>query len=259
VGALVDRRATPAAVALWLPRGPAATLLASGYAAMAAALAVQAPLRLRHRRSLAAAEVAALTALASPAVAASALLAERGGYRLLGFKLDVLALTVAHFHYAGFAAALIAGLLCHAEPGSWPARVAALAVPGGIGLVFVGYFTGDWVELAGAVVLTLGLWVVGLLTWRDLRTRAGDRLVRGLLAASAATLVATTLLALDWALGEATGLPHLSLGWMAATHGVGNALGFALCGILAWRRLCASGTISARPPRPSPATPSSAH
>lgn len=31
--------------------------------------------------------------------------------------------------------------------------------------------------------------------------------------------------------------PHPTLAWMAATHGVGNALGFALCSVLAWRRL----------------------
>ncbi|NUK13023.1 YndJ family transporter [Streptomyces lunaelactis] len=63
------------------------------------------------------------------------------------------------------------------------------------------------------------------------------RFTRGLLAVSAAVLVATMVLALSWALGEATGLPHPNLTWMAATHGLGNALGFALCSVLAWRRL----------------------
>ena len=37
--------------------------------------------------------------------------------------------------------------------------------------------------------------------------------------------------------GEAVGLPHPTLTWMAATHGFGNALGFALCALLARRRL----------------------
>lgn len=45
------------------------------------------------------------------------------------------------------------------------------------------------------------------------------------------------LLALWWALGEATGITHPTLTWMAATHGLGNALGFALCSMLAWHRL----------------------
>ncbi|MFF2327384.1 MULTISPECIES: YndJ family transporter [unclassified Streptomyces] len=67
--------------------------------------------------------------------------------------------------------------------------------------------------------------------------RARDRITRLLLATSCAVLVVTMVLALSWALGEATGLPHPTLAWMAATHGLGNALGFALCSVLAWRRL----------------------
>lgn len=55
------------------------------------------------------------------------------------------------------------------------------------------------------------------------------------LATSATVLFATMTLALSWALGEATGLPHLSLTWMVATHGVTNAFGFALCGVVAGR------------------------
>ena len=45
------------------------------------------------------------------------------------------------------------------------------------------------------------------------------------------------ILALTWALGQVAGTPHLPLEWMVATHGVANALGFALCGLLAFRRL----------------------
>ncbi|MEW2491730.1 YndJ family transporter, partial [Streptomyces sp. NPDC048411] len=58
-------------------------------------------------------------------------------------------------------------------------------------------------------------------------------------------LVVTMVLALSWALGEATGLPHPTLTWMAATHGLGNALGFALCSALARQRLL-NGAGSAR-------------
>jgi hypothetical protein len=53
----------------------------------------------------------------------------------------------------------------------------------------------------------------------------------------ASVLAVTMVLALWWALGEASGLVHPSLGWMAATHGIGNAFGFGLCGMLAWRLL----------------------
>ncbi|MFJ6140943.1 YndJ family protein [Kitasatospora sp. NPDC092286] len=229
--------AVPGALSLWLPRGGLATGSALLYALGTLALAAHAPLRLARTRSLAPRETAVLTALATPSVAGLALVAERSGYRLLGFDLDILALTVPHFHYAGFTAALVAGLVCRAAPASAAARCAALSVPLGTLLVLAGYFVDDWAEFAGALVLTAGMWLTGLLTWRDLRTRAADRTTAALLAVSSAVLVATMLLALWWALGEASGLPHPTLGWMAATHGVGNALGFALCSLLAWRRV----------------------
>lgn len=246
--------AVPGALSLWLPRSPLAAALACVYALATLALALHAPARLRATRSLAPAEIAVLTALVTPSVAGLALVAERSGHELFGFELGILALTVPHFHFAGFTAALVAGLVCRTTGGR-TARFAALSVPLGTLLVLLGYFVDDWAELAGALVLTAGMWGVALLTWRELRGTAPDRVTRTLLGVSAAVLVATMLLALSWALGEATGLPHPSLTWMAATHGLGNALGFALCSLLAWRRLRAlPDRHAARAPRPLPRT-----
>ncbi len=238
--------AVPGALALWLPRSAAATALAAVYALATLALALQAPARLTLTRSLRPGEIAVLSALVAPSVAGLALVAERASYPLFGFDLDVLALTVPHFHFAGFAAALVAGLVSRTSDGP-AARFAALSVPAGTLLVLLGYFVDDWAELAGAVVLTAGMAAVSVLTLRERRELAAGRLTRGLLAVSALVLVATMLLALSWALGEATGLPHLSLTWTAATHGLGNALGFAVCALLARRRLA---TDRAFPPLP---------
>ncbi|MFJ3146602.1 YndJ family protein [Streptomyces halstedii] len=229
--------AVPGAVALWLPRGTAATAAAACYALGTLLLAAHAPLRLARTRGAGPAEIALFTALVTPSVAALALVAERSGHQLFGFGLGILALTVPHFHFAGFAAALVAGLVCRAGDDGPVGRFAALSVPLGTLLVLAGYFIGDLAELAGAVVLTAGMWAVALLTRRTALGVGRDRVTRILLTASAAVLVATMVLALSWALGEATGLPHPSLTWMAATHGVGNALGFALCSLLALRRL----------------------
>ncbi|MCX4392120.1 YndJ family protein [Streptomyces sp. NBC_01767] len=230
--------AVPGAVSLWLPRGTAATALAVCYALGTVLLAMHAPYRLLRSpsRSAAPAEMALLTALVAPSVAALALVAERSGHPLFGFGLGILALTVPHFHFAGFAAALVAGLVCRVS-GSGAGRFAALSVPLGTLLVLIGYFIGDWAELAGAAVLTAGMWTVAVLTWWSVRTGQRDRVTRTLLAVSSAVLAVTMVLALSWALGEATGIPHPSLAWMAATHGLGNALGFALCSVLAWQRL----------------------
>lgn len=231
------------AVCLWLPRGGLATALAALYAAACLALAVRAPAAFRRGRP---ADIAVATALASPSIAGTALVAERAGYRLFGFDLDILALTVPHFHFAGFTAALVAGLVCRAAAPGPGSRWAAYSVPAGTLLVLLGYFVDDWAELAGAVVLTGGMWAVALATWREIRPAAGDRTTRALLATSAVVLVATMLLALWWAAGEATGITHPTLTWMAATHGLGNALGFALCSVLAWRRLTAAHPQTAR-------------
>ncbi|MBO2446656.1 YndJ family protein [Actinomadura barringtoniae] len=232
---------------LWLPRGSVAVTLAVIYAlatlplaACGAAVVLKAVI---HRTPFAfrgltwaienqsGGGVAVGVALGMPVMAATALVAERGGVRLFGFSLRVLSLTVAHFHFAGFAAALTAGLVCRASGGK-AAGVAAWSVPVGTLVVLVGYFTGEWVEFAGAVVLTCGMWLVGWVIVNDVR--AGG-VARGLLLVSAGVLAVTMVLALWWALGEASGVVHPSLGWMAATHGVGNAFGFGLCGMLAWR------------------------
>ena len=225
--------AVPGAVALFLPRGGFAAALAVTYAALTLALASTAAARLARVRGLTATDLAACTALVAPLGAGVALVAERAGHELFGFSLGILALTVPHLHYAGLAAVLIAGLAARAAGST----VAALSVPAGVGLVFLGFFLGRFVELAGAVVLTAGLWLVAWLTWRVVRPRAADRATRVLLAVSSGILVVSMPLALAWAGGRAFDLPHPSVDWMVGTHGVLNALGFALCAVLAWRRL----------------------
>ncbi|MFI6675318.1 YndJ family protein [Kribbella sp. NPDC050470] len=225
--------AVPGVISLWLPRGPASIALASIYLAgtlVLIALAVRD--LLRHKR-LHPREIALYTALATPSIAALALVAERSSYALFGFNLTVLSLTVAHFHFAGFAAALIAYLV--AGDATTSTKAAAISVPVGTGIVLLGFFLGDPVELAGAAVLTAGMWLVGWNLWR--RSRAADRATAVLLVVSAAVLVVTMLLAVTWALGHVVATPYLPLEWMVATHGLANAVGFALCGVLAWRRL----------------------
>ncbi|WP_171905427.1 YndJ family transporter, partial [Cellulosimicrobium cellulans] len=181
-----------------------------------------------------------------PAVGASALVAERAGWGLLGFSGTYLALTVPHMLYAGFGAALVAGTvaaLARRSDRPDPLAVAgAGGVPAGTALVLVGYFVGDVAELVGAVVLALALWATAWATLRSLvRDGTAPPVVppaaRTLLAVGAVTVTASMVLAVWWALGEATDLPHPGLDVMAATHGVANALGFVLCSLLAARLL----------------------
>lgn len=225
------------AVSLAFDRGPAAATIAGAYAVLTLWLAGLAVARFMQRPRLTPVMVATLTAMASPLVAAVSLVAERAGVELLGFGFTTLALTVAHFHFAGFAAAVLAALAASAAPGR-VASVGALAVPAGIGVVFVGYFTGDAVELAGTMIVTVGVWATAWVTWRDVRPTAATRPARILLGLSAFSVIATMLLALSWAAGQLwDAIPHLSLPRMAETHGLVNAVGFAGCGLLGWRRI----------------------
>jgi YndJ-like protein len=223
----------PALVSMALPRGTTAAVLAGVYLAATLILVGCAAARFWQRRSLRPLEIAALTALATPSVAAGALVAERAGCELFGFSLGILRLTVPHLHFAGCVAALVAGLTARATGRTWLSSLAALCVPVGTLLVLGGYFLSDYAELAGAIVLTAGMWLTAWLTWRLSAARVFMRV-------GAATLVVTMALALTWALGEATGLPHPTLTWMAATHGLANAVGFALCSVLAWRGITES-------------------
>ena len=228
--------ALPGSVSLWLARGALSAVLASGYVVTTVVFAAYALSAMARDRRIDPPRIALAMAMTAPIVASTALGAERAGYRLFGYQLTTLTLTVAHFHFAGFAAALVAGLTGSVAAGRLPAA-AALAVPAGTLVVLGGFFLGDWFQFAGAAILTAGLWLTGWLTLREIRPRSTNRTTRALLATCASVPAFTMLLALDYSLGEAAGLPHVSLTWMAATHGLLNALGFGLCATIAWNRL----------------------
>ncbi|WP_265521906.1 YndJ family transporter [Oerskovia flava] len=252
---------TAGAVSLVLPQGTGAALLA-GVFALATGVLAGCGLRLgtqAARRSASRSAprgsaprlptwsdgrvVATVVALVLPVVGAGALVAERAGWGLLGFSGTYLALTVPHMLYAGFGAALIAGLvagLVHPGAGTATSSVSRAAdagawgVPVGTLLVLVGYFTGEHVELAGAVVLTAALWATAWATARGPAVAAGPT-ARRLLVGGAVTVGASMLLVLWWAVGEAFDVSHPGLDLMAATHGLANATGYVLCTLLGLR------------------------
>lgn len=83
-------------------------------------------------------------------------------------------------------------------------------------------------------MLTLGVLAP---SWTAVRQVVATGAARRLLVVSAATTPPTMALALWWATGRLTGLPHPDVALMALTHGAGNAVGVCLCGLLGWRLL----------------------
>lgn len=230
-----------AALALLLPRGAVAVALAVPFAVAGAVLLVVAArgaVAALRSRSADPTAWAVPVALGTTAVGALALVGDRAGVPVLGFEGDLLLLTVPHMLFAGFAACLVAGLSARvaavAGLGARLAQVGAWTVPGGVLAVLVGYFASDAAELVGTVVLTAGLWCATAAAWLCARRTPGRAGAAWAALALAGSVVAM-LLALWWAAGEVTDVPHPDLSWMVATHGAVNALAVVPASLVAVR------------------------
>lgn len=246
------------ALALLLPRGPVAVVLALPFAAATLVLlAAAARAWARHRGRGGATDLALGVAPGVTTVGALALVADRAGATVLGFGGDILLLTVPHMLFAGFGACLAAGLAARAEAGgpSRLARAGAAGVTAGVLAVLVGYLVSEEAELVGTVVLTAGIWCATAAAWRAARRETQDRARDGRAAGAAWSAVAlgggvvAMLLAVWWALGEVTGVVHPDLSWMVATHGALNAVAVVLGSLVALRLRAGVPAPDARPTR----------
>ena len=167
------------------------------------------------------------------------LVASRAGISLFGFHEPIVLLTAVHFHFAGFASAVLAGLVHQAFVGRrgqsllrWALTIVALG-PGILGLVF---FAGPKAKLVGALAFALGLLGLAGATVRvGLAVRNG--LGRWLLFVSAGSVAVGMILVAVWAVGEYPLQAFVNIRQMAEFHGALNALGFVVCGLLGWRAL----------------------
>ncbi|HXW55029.1 MAG TPA: YndJ family transporter [Candidatus Cybelea sp.] len=173
-------------------------------------------------------------------VGAAWLCASRLGLKPLGFEEPVVLLTAVHFHYAGFAAPLLARSSIRAL-GPWraPSLSAALvrALAGGVALgpalLAAGFLLGPRVNLVAAVILVaseIGLALSFLVAIRHV----SQPQARCLVGVAAAAAVFAMVLAALWAVGEYPLEPFLQLAEMARFHGTANAFGFTLCGLVGW-------------------------
>ena len=224
----------------WWPRGQVAAALVVPWVVGTALLALGAARRVVARRGLRPfPETCIDLGLVYLPVGALWLTASRLGMRPMGFSDDIVLLTGAHFHYAGLAAPVVAGLagrvLAPAElrvrrfwAGS--ATLVVLGPP----LVAIGITVSPLVEVVSAIVLALGmLGISGLLAF-SVAPRISGRLARVALVVAAGSLVVTMALACAYAWSEWTGVALVSIPMMAAVHGVANSLGFAIPALLAF-------------------------
>lgn len=230
----------PAALLLLLsyatPAGRLAAALTLPWLAFTALAALVGLLRLLELGPRPLAELAVDAALVFLPVGGTWLLFSRWGRPLLGFGEPLVLLTAAHFHFAGFALALLTGLAGRALPGRGASAAAAGVVAGvplvalGIALSPRGFPVVEW--LAAWWLAAAGLLVAGL--YLRLATGRGPTLLALLPALAGSALAVSSLLAAVYALGSFTGAGWLDIPTMVRFHAVANALGFALPALGFW-------------------------
>jgi uncharacterized protein (UPF0548 family) len=170
--------------------------------------------------------------LAFLTVGAAWLTISRLGANPLGFNDAIVQLTAVHFHYAGFALPLVAGLVAQRAG-------RGLLTPGwvviGVPLTAAGITAGGTFEWVAATVMAMGgLATAGLLA----HTAVGSRgVARTLLLLAALSLTVGMVLALGWAWSVQFGWTYLDLELMARWHGTLNAIGFGFAALVGLHRI----------------------
>ncbi|MGC1448532.1 MAG: YndJ family transporter [Candidatus Sulfotelmatobacter sp.] len=164
------------------------------------------------------------------------LVASRLGMRLMGIQEPIGLLTAVHFHFAGFATAMIAAttLQFAGRRGEqrWLKRV-VLIVAGLPLLVAVGFVISPALKMTAALLFSGS--VAGLaFAVRACGRKAEDGMARVLLQVAAGAVFAGMVLSAGYAVADYMGSDALTIPQMARTHGLLNAMGFCLSGLLGW-------------------------
>ena len=220
-------------IAFWLPAGQTAGALSVPWLAVCGALAAArlGPIRGRARHS-------PLVDLGhfDLVLGAAWLVASRSGMRPLGFQEPIMLLTAVHFHYAGFATALLAAATWNEFRSK---RLRMTGLPMLVWLVgllpFVlaaGFVFSPALRFAAAVSLSACMTALALVLWWVARnwTTAPKIYLR---AASLAAVLAFPLAGL-YAFSEYRHRDWITVPAMANSHGLLNGLGFVLLGLLGW-------------------------
>jgi len=164
------------------------------------------------------------------------LVASRLGMRPMGIQEPIGLLTAVHFHFAGFATAMIgAAMLRFAERRGkhlW-LRVLVLMVAGLPFAVAAGFVIAPALQMAAAILFSVS--IAGLaICLRAFGRRVEDASARILLQVAAGAVFAGMILSGIYAVADYLGSDVLTIPQMVRTHGVLNAVGFCLPGLLGW-------------------------
>ena len=230
--------AAAVAVAFLLPTGWLSGGLASCWLLFAGIVALLGLMRLFEHDLRDAAELCVDVSLLLLPIGGFWLAMARFGVRPLGFGDTIVLLTAVHFHYAGYALLMLAGLAGRRLRVGAPAvrgsfRLVAAGLIAGVPLVALGITFSRVLEILAVLLLVSSVLALALLTLLAVVPLLARRAARALLAISALASVATMLLAAGYAGGSFVGLA-LTIPQMVVMHGAVNAFALVLCGLLAW-------------------------
>lgn len=170
-------------------------------------------------------------------VGAVGLAQSRAGMEPLGFREPLVLLVAVHFHFAAFVTPLMASegmgrMKDDFRRMKW--GLAALVCLGSPVLACGYVLHTGWLRLTGAMMLVVGLVIVSGLIAKEL-PKIRPRAAQALLAVAALSVWYSMAYAAVYAVADYCGEVWVAIPQMARTHGVVNALGFSVCGLLGWR------------------------
>lgn len=175
-------------------------------------------------------------------VAGGWLIIYRLGVQPFDYGETIILLTVVHFHFAGFAAPIIAGLTGKSltatkyQSGRMYAFV-VFAIVAAMPLVAAGITFSPWAGLAGTLLLSSGLVTLAAITIGRVVPAISSLSARLLLLIAALASCTAMVLACLYAYSLVAHVLILRIPTMAMTHGLLNAFGFAACSLLAWSNI----------------------
>jgi hypothetical protein len=181
-------------------------------------------------------EICRVVAMIGLVVGGVGLLQSRWGMQPLGFREPLVILVAVHFHFAAFVTPLMAGEVVARmrDEGRKRKWILAFCAVGGSPLLATGYVLHmRELRLTGATLLVTALVMMAVWLLRNLRG-IEPFTARVLLGVSAISAVVAMIYAGAYALADFFGAVWVAIPQMARTHGVLQAIGFSVCGLLGW-------------------------
>jgi hypothetical protein len=221
-----------------LEPGVPAAILACFWFCVTAVIALLGLWRLDEPELRSAAEVSISAGLIYLPVGGAWLVVSRLGIQLLGYGETIILLTAVHFHFAAYAAPILAGLagrkLSTYGSVNRVFKLTPIGIITGTPLVAAGITLSPIVALAGTVLISIGLVLLAILVVGWILPSIRSLPAQMLLLISSVSTFPAMILASLYAYSIVFKRLVIDIPQMAMAHGILNAFGFALCGLIAW-------------------------